>query len=152
MNNARWFSYERAVVFAMFVFGALLFAATFRIDVSTTAPGDVGPAFVPRIFAALLMLCAGLALFLTKMTSDENKHPIDLATVAMLALVIAYAIAMPLLGYVLSTFLTMVVALLIVRGGGWWRIGAFAIGMTAGTWFVFAKLLQIGLPHGPFGF
>ena len=93
-----------------------------------------------------------MAVFFAKPPADDHKYPFDAATIAMLVLVIAYAFAMPVLGYVASTFLTMLVALLIVRGGEWWRIGAFAVGMTAATWFVFAKLLLVGLPPGPWGF
>ena len=152
MNPTRWLSYERAVVLAMFVFGALVFAATFGIDTSTASPTDVGPSFVPRVFSGLLILCAALALFFAKPPAEDHKHAFDGATVAMLALVIGYAVAMPILGYVASTFLTMIVALVIVRAGAWWRVAAFALGMTAGTWFIFAKLLQVGLPHGPWGF
>jgi len=152
MNARRWFTYERGVMLAMFGFGALVFAGTFRIDVSTASPTDVGPTFVPRVFAALLMLCSALAVFFAKPPPDDHKHAFDFATIAMLALVIAYAVAMPVLGYVLSTFLVMILALVIVQAGTWWKIGAFAVGMTLGTWFVFAKLLLVGLPPGPGGF
>jgi len=152
MTPTRWLTYERAIVIALFAFGALVFAATFSIDTSTASPTDVGPTFVPGVFAGLLMLCSLFAVFFAKPPADDLKHPFDIETIAMLALVIAYAVAMPVLGYVASTFLTMIVALLIVRAGAWWRIGVFALGMTAATWFVFAKLLLVGLPPGPWGF
>lgn len=145
----RW-SYERWIMAALGAFGVLIFAASFGIDGSTASPIDVGPAFVPRVFSAALVLCALWAI-VAKPRESENA-PLDRMVFVTMALLVAYAIALPIFGYVLSTLLVLCILLWAVRAGAWWRIATFAIGMTALSYLIFERLLTIGLPAGPWGF
>jgi putative tricarboxylic transport membrane protein len=151
MNRAGWLTYERAVVLGLFVFGALVFGMTFGIDTSTAASTDVGPTFVPRIFSGLLMACSLLAVFFAKPV-EERPRPLDTTLFACIGVIVLYALAMPRLGYVVSTILALGLILAIVRAGAWWRIAIFAVAMTATTYFIFEKVLTVGLPPGPWGF
>lgn len=151
MNRVRRLTYDRVVSLALFAFGALVFGLTFGIDTSTAASTDVGPTFVPRVFAGLLMACSLLANLLAK-PPEEQPRPFDGVLFGCAATIILYALVMPRLGYCVSTFLALTIVLTIVRAGAWWRICAFALGMTVVTYIVFEKVLMVGLPFGPWGF
>jgi putative tricarboxylic transport membrane protein len=136
---------------ALFAFGALVYGLSFGIDTSTAASTDIGPTFVPRVFAGLLMACSLLAVFFAKPV-EEQPRPFDVTLFACVAVVVLYALAMPRLGYVASTIVALALILALVRAGAWWRIALFALGMTAATYFIFEKVLTVGLPPGPWGF
>ena len=142
-------SYERAVLLALFAFGVGMFAATFAIDGSTASASDVGPAFVPRVFSGGLALCAVFALIFSKPSPAARP---DRAVFLAMALLVAYALALPVLGYAVSTVATLAIMLMIVRAGSGWTIAAFSLGMTAAMYLVFERLLTVGLPVGPWGF
>lgn len=143
-------SYDRAVLIALFVFGAGMFAATFAIDSSTASQSDVGPAFVPRVFSAGLAVCAALALLFSKPSPATART--DRVVFLAMALLVAYALALPVLGYAVSTVATLSIMLMLVRAGSWWAIAAFSLGMTLAMYLVFERLLTVGLPVGPWGF
>ncbi|MBC5811230.1 MAG: tripartite tricarboxylate transporter TctB family protein [Candidatus Eremiobacteraeota bacterium] len=144
-------TYDRGVMLALIVFGVAVFAASTRIDGATTSPSDIGPLFVPRIFAGALILFAVLAILFSK-PSTEDHGGFNVTTLAVAALVIAYALLLPRLGYVASTLLILMAILNVLRAGSWWSTLLFSIGMTGGLYLIFEKVLTIGLPSGPWGF
>jgi putative tricarboxylic transport membrane protein len=151
MIRTGWLTYERAVLLGLFAFGALVFGLSFGIDTSTAASTDVGPTFVPRVFAGLLMVCSLLAVFFAK-PAEEQPRPVDATLFACVGVIVLYALAMPRLGYAVSTIFALALILAIVRAGAWWRIALFAVVMTATLYFIFEKVLTVGLPPGPWGF
>lgn len=140
---------NRIVLVALFAFGALLFAATFWIEQGAGAsPSDVGSRFAPQLFSGALMVFSALALLL-KPASEEHVPAPDAVAGFVVLVVIAYAAALSVLGYVISTFLTLMVVLIAVRAGAWWRVTLFSAAMTGALYFIFERVMLVGLPAGP---
>jgi hypothetical protein len=142
-------SFGHAMLAAMFAFGLLLFAGTFAIDASSVSGTDLGPKFLPRVFSLCLMFFAGLAF---RLKDTGSQITADRMVVVGMAIAIGYALALTVVGYCVSTFATLCIVLFAIRGGTWWRIVLFAAIMTGAIYYVFEKLMTIGLPVGPWGF
>src|SRR5690348_11559703 len=137
---------NRVVLVALFAFGALLFAGTFWIEQGAGASAaDVGSRFAPRLFSVALMAFSAIALIL-KTPGEEHAPEIDVAVGFGDLTVIAYDIALPVLGYVVSKFATLLLVLVAVRAGAWWRMTLFSAAMTAALYFIFERLMLVGLP------
>lgn len=145
-------SFDQVVLVALFLFGALLFAGTFAIENGAGASrADVGSRFAPQLFSGALMVFSVLALVF-RQRDEEYSLGADMVVGIVALLVIAYAVALPVLGYVISTFATLLLVLIVVRAGAWWRLVAFSAGMTAALYFVFERIMLVGLPAGPLKF
>ncbi|MFN2462126.1 MAG: tripartite tricarboxylate transporter TctB family protein, partial [Candidatus Velthaea sp.] len=116
-RHKRMLSFSRGMLIALFAFGALLFAGTFGIDAAAAQPPDIGPLFVPRIFSGALMLFAAIE-FVRYESVDNRRIPYDRLVLVAMFVAIGYALALPVLGYVLSTCATLTIVLLAIRAGG----------------------------------
>ena len=140
---------NRIVLVALFAFGALLFAGSFWIEQGAGASGaDVGSRFAPRLFSGALMIFSAIALIL-KTPGEEHMPAADAVVGFVVLVIILYAIALPVLGYVASTFLTLLLVLIAVRAGAWWRMALFSAAMTGALYFIFERVMLVGLPAGP---
>lgn len=138
--------FDTIVLLALFAFGALLFASSFWIGGNNHGP-DVGAGFAPRLFAGLLMLFCALGVIFGKPGADRRLGA-DAVVGFVVIVSIAYALALPVLGYTIATFVTLAVVLAALRAGSWWRIILFSLCMTAGLYLVFERVLVVGLPGG----
>lgn len=109
----------------------------------------VGPGGVPLAIAGLVGLAgAGLVLRTALVGPQAAKgHPDHPRAAGLLALLVLYVIAVPLVGYPLGIgALAAVIAWFAgARGPG---IVAFAIGLAGFFWLAFVKLLGIPFPTG----
>ena len=140
------------MLIALAAFGALLFIDTFWIAAPFTSGTELGPRFVPRVFSGDLVLFSMIALFVERTGDDQAIVHADSGVVAVIGLAIAYALALPLLGYVMSTYATLALVLFFIRAGAWWHVLLFAGAMTGALYFVFERLMLVGVPAGPWGF
>lgn len=144
--------FDRIVLLGLLAFGALLFVGAFAIERGAGGtPADVGARFAPQLFSGALMVFSGLALIVRD--SNEEHHLGADAVVGVVALVaVAYALALPVLGYVITTFAALMAVLVAVRAGAWWKIGVFSAVMTGALYVVFERVMLVGLPRGPLNF
>ena len=78
-----------------------------------------------------------------------SAHVTPRTALAMLALFIAYALAVPWLGFAVSTALYLILCGAMLRLP--WRLtGAIALPMALVLWVVFVKLLKVAFGHGLF--
>ncbi len=68
------------------------------------------------------------------------------------AVLFCYTYVMPALGYVIATFLLMLILLWVAGGRKILVVSAYAVCITVVTYVVFSKWLQCQFPIGPFGF
>lgn len=86
--------------------------------------------------------------------ADDGARQVPLSaelwSIAMtLMLIVGYAVAMELTGFLIATVLVIVVAVLLVLGlMRPMLILGLSLGMAAGIYLVFGKLLGVYLPHG----
>lgn len=111
-----------------------------------------GPTTIPRFWITLLLVLSSLLLWRVFLGKDEAvpkiKRPGLLALV--MAIVVGYYFAIPLIGYFLSTFLFIVLALHVLGYPRKWLIYVIAVGWIMISYFGFYKVLQIQLPLGFF--
>jgi putative tricarboxylic transport membrane protein len=84
-------------------------------------------------------------------TADEEDHPVSpLRAASVIGISIGYVALMNPLGYLLSTplYITGALVMLGVRKWGW--IILLAVGFTVVFYIVFAQMLNIRIPVGPF--
>jgi len=110
--------------------------------------------------AAGLLGILSLALFVQALLKKEEREALPIFSglqwnrvIVMLIALLLYAGLMPVLGYIISTFVLMSFLFWIMREGQrwwWFPVGAFLT--TLVTYVVFSVWLNCQYPQGPFGF
>ncbi len=112
--------------------------------------GDVGPAVVPRLwmfFLVVLNLYLLIRGFTGKEGEDPEKGRID-TVFLFVGLIVLYLVAIQILGYFLSTFLFIVIAMYMLSYKNHKVIISTALGWLIFSYFAFFKLLFVPLPKG----
>jgi putative tricarboxylic transport membrane protein len=123
--------------------------------------GSPGPGFLPFLAAVVLAFSSGIH-FLSKIFSNVQRPNGTVASLwvgakwrkviyVVLALVI-YSIFIEEVGFIVCTFLVMMVLLLVMEVKHWYTvlIGGALVALI--SYVVFEKLLAVGFPIGIFGF
>ncbi len=131
--------------------------AAFRLGLGKlNAPGS---GFMP-FGAAVLLGLLSIVCFLQAVMREKTKskavplfhgtlwHRVVFSCIALLA----YAQAIPFLGYNITTFLLMTFLFWMAGRQKAWRVILYSLGTTVITYYVFSKSLNLQFPAGPFGF
>ncbi|HEY8368511.1 MAG TPA: tripartite tricarboxylate transporter TctB family protein [Thermodesulfobacteriota bacterium] len=115
--------------------------------------GEPGPGFLPLVLAGLLALFGLIVAFADRRSGalralewPEARH-----AVAILAACAFAALALERLGYRATVFVLVAVLAGVVERRRPLAALAVAAGLAAVTYYVFATLLKVPLPRGPFG-
>ena len=73
-------------------------------------------------------------------------------TLVAAAVIAAWPLALPRLGFALTTGLGLLLLARVVDDAPWARLAVFAAAATAGAVLLFRVLLRVPLPPGPWGF
>lgn len=120
-------------------------------------PSGPGGGFLPMILGAMLAL-SSLALLMqpfAELVSEDSRWPDRDGFRRVAAVVLslaAFAILMPLLGFLATAILVMLCLLPIIARRGWVFTLFVALACSGGVYFVFVRLLGLNLPRGPWGF
>ena len=126
----------------------LVIARRYPLDTLATP----GPGVVPLI-AGLALLTTAIAMFATARSTqsappDEavagEHHPRGPFVLA--AALVFYAVLLPRLGFITSSFALVVLASRLMGAPGWWRPVALAVGVAAVAHLLFARWLGVPLP------
>ena len=113
---------------------------------------EAGPAVIPRLYVTVILVLSGI-IFLQIFRGKEKAVP-KLERKGYLAFLMAifiiYFLAMPYVGYFLSTFLFIVLMLNVLGYQKKVRIWFIAGGWILFSYLLFYKLLYIQLPLGVF--
>jgi putative tricarboxylic transport membrane protein len=115
-------------------------------------------AFFPKVLAALLLIFSLVLLFQSWRSGNHGAAIVKIEMEgwnrigATLVTLIGFAFVLERLGFLISTFILMVLLLRAVEPGKWPRVIGFALGTSLAAYFIFAWLLNIPLPSGLFGF
>lgn len=123
----------------------------------------MGPGHYPIAVAGLLAILAVLLFWQTfhsdKYTGsakDEEEQTIDPRGFRHLIIgfgfFLIYVILVPLIGFVLASIVFVFCFVCLIGRFNYWLSGVLALGIPALLWTVFAYLLTVPLPKGPFGF
>jgi hypothetical protein len=116
-------------------------------------PEDVaGAAVIPRLYLFLILVLSGIILLQIFRGKEEAVAGLERKgfLVLTMAVLIVYFLAMPLMGYFLSTFLFIAVMMHMLSYRKKGRIWLIAGGWVIFSYFLFYKLLYIQLPLGVF--
>ena len=139
---------EIIVGFFLVAWGLAFFLLALEFPPSLN-PHDLGPDVLPKITSVILVLL-GIALVIQAVLGRKKagkfsiRHPVNI--LAITALLLAYAWAMPGLGYYLSTGLFLPAMLLFAMERRWPRIVGTTIGFILFAWGAFDLLLKVPLP------
>jgi Tripartite tricarboxylate transporter TctB family len=144
---------ERVSGVALALLAAIVVEECWRSGLPLGTLANPGPAYMPSVLA-LALLVAGLTLALL------GRDPGTLAgagwqewrhAVAILVTVAFVALALERIGYRLTMLLACAFLLGVVERKRPLPTLLVAIGLAAGTYFLFDTLLRVQLPRGPFG-
>lgn len=138
----------------------LLLAATYLLMAHRIAEVNVLSAIGPRVFPYLLAAAFGLLGLLLFASRDRAHEPWSRGELRDLGItvgaMIAYALAINVLGYVVATFafLTAMLAYLAPdrKPARWWTNLAVAAGFSLVTYHLFTNQLGVVLPRGVYPF
>ncbi|WP_052720188.1 tripartite tricarboxylate transporter TctB family protein [Actinoplanes rectilineatus] len=126
----------------------LVDAAGLRGDDST-----LGPAAAPTLIGVLLGVLGATLLVRSRRSLRTPKNPRRLwRLAALVVLLIAFALVLPFLGYVVSAAILFTGAALLLGAPQPARIVAYGWTLAAIVFLVFDRLIGLTLPAGPWGF
>ena len=113
-----------------------------------------GPAYVPMLLAALLLvfgllvaLTGGRAQRFAELDWAEWRH-----AVAILAVLAFTAFALERLGYRITVVVALAFLLLVLERRSWLTAALFSFVFAVTSFHLFAVVLRVPLPRGPWGF
>ena len=139
---------------ALAVLAAVVIEETWRLRLPLGTLANPGPGYVPVLLAGGLLVAGMLVATLGRSSATlagagwaEWRH-----SVAILAVCAFVALALERLGYRLTMGLACVALLGAVERKPLVVTLLVAVGLAAGTYFLFDTLLRVQLPRGPLGF
>jgi putative tricarboxylic transport membrane protein len=132
-------------------------AESLRLGIGTL--GNPGMGFMAFGTSALLGILS-LVLLISAIFRNQKTKSTNLLfgrvlwkrIILVLISLVIYAKLMPLLGYLISTFLLMNFLFWIVRGQKWWWVLVSSFLTTLISYYLFSKWLSGQFPDGIFGF
>ena len=130
-----------------------LCVGSYRLNVGT--PSQPGSGFLPFGTGFLLGILALVHLVQITLRKDEKEEPL-VGKVRwkrgawVVGSLILYALFLPLLGYLLTTFFFMANLFSIYERKKWWVVGSSGLLVVLVTYFVFHHWLKVQFPVGIF--
>lgn len=153
---------ERRTVLATAAFGGLMVVAGVLVVIDALSLPDtseaVGPAAVPLPVGALLVLVGGGLLLQarrklgTAVAGVEQPRGGGVRVAVMVGALVAFALLLPLLGWVVCAAALFVAAALLLGAPRGWQVVAYGWALAAVVFLVFDRLIGLTLPAGPWGF
>ena len=139
---------------AIVVLGALVIAGSIRLGLGS--PDTPGPGLFPFLAGVAIVVpqCVVLIRFFSRGGEDDRAASSagSLRTLAALVgIFCGWIVVMPLVGYVVITFVAVVAFARVLGLAGWTKPLALAAATALGIYLLFERLLFIDLPRGPFG-
>ena len=133
-----------ALGLGLLALGYLLAGRRYPLDTLATP----GPGIFP-LAAGLALLALAVWQFVSAGRSAPDPADgggVPRAPVIMSAVLVLYAAALPVLGFLLTSFALVIVAARLMGLDGWWRPAALGLGVTAASRLLFGSWLGVPLP------
>jgi putative tricarboxylic transport membrane protein len=154
--------HDRSTLLASAALGILMMvgAVVVLIDAASLRPSDefVGPAVAPTAVGILLGLLGTLLVLQavrhlrTATARQALPHRRLLRLAAMVALLVAFAVLLPIVGYVVASALLFTGAALLLGAPHPARAAAYGWTLAGLVFLIFDRLIGLALPTGPWGF
>jgi putative tricarboxylic transport membrane protein len=124
------------------------------------ATDPLGPRAMPTLVGSLLIVLGALlvlryirpALRYWRAGAPREHAPRLLRVAALVALLVAFALLLPLLGFVVASALLFTGAALLLDGPPKWQLILYGWILAAAIFLIFDRLIGLSLPVGPWGF
>lgn len=157
---------DLAVSVGVVAIGIVLIFGSLDIRKGTVTQDPIGVTGVPRAVGALLIV-AGILLIFRRLrawgkasqlvsadggTPDEAGYPVNpLRPVLFVAAALAWALLLPVAGYLIATTLLCAAVLASSRVTSIGKLVLVPLALALTTWFIFDRAVGISLPGGPIG-
>jgi hypothetical protein len=135
------------------IFALLLFFVIIPNEVADTSKFGVSPRFLPNVLALLLLvlsICQIVSGFKKKDKKDQKTYtinPNELKLIGKSMLIfIVYLVAINIVGYLISTTVTLAVFMLVYGQKNIKKIALVSVGIPIVIYIFFTKALQMVLP------
>ncbi|MGP4020779.1 tripartite tricarboxylate transporter TctB family protein [Saccharopolyspora sp. 5N708] len=153
---------DRRTVLASGAFGALMLLGAVLVIVDAArlpeSSSPMGPAVLPMVIGVLLGV-VGIGLLVqakVKLAAATTGAPwqprAGLRVVALVVVLVLFAVLLPLLGYVVTAAGLFVGTALLLGAPRSWQLVAYGWALAATVFLVFDRLIGLSLPSGPWGF
>jgi putative tricarboxylic transport membrane protein len=153
---------DRHTVLASAAFGALMLVGAVLVIVDAVGLPEtsavIGPAAVPLPVGVLLGIVGAALLFQARAQYGAAARGSDyqpragLRLVGMIVALVAFAVLLPVLGYVVSSAALFVAAAMLLGAPTFWRTVAYGWSLAAIVFLLFDRVIGLSLPTGPWGF
>lgn len=130
----------------LLIIGILVFTQTAGMDESS-ASSDPGAAGYPRLIAGALI---GLAVLLSTQRGTDAPLPSradGLRVIGAAVLLIVYALALEVIGYIAATALFLAAALLLMGIRRWLLLTLIPLGLSVALFYLFYTIFGVSLPR-----
>lgn len=144
-------TFDRIAAITFLAVGALFMVESLRISKSAYGSA-VGPNVFPFLLGLILVLLSIKLLFETAKYahSESEKLPLQYKKFFIILLAaVFYAAFLETVGYVITTFVFLVIGFQAMEKGGLWKSVLFAACFSLGVYGLYVKLLQGTLPSWP---
>lgn len=144
-------SFDRYASVLFLLVGIFFVVESNRLSSQSYGSG-VGPDLFPMGLGAILILLSIRLFYETFLypVEEENRKTLDWKRfLVILGAAIIYAFVMELLGYLISTFLFLVIAFQTMEKGKWIQSIVIAALVSGGIYYLYVNLLQGTLPPFP---
>jgi putative tricarboxylic transport membrane protein len=153
---------DRQSVLASGAFGAVMLVAAVLVIVDAARLPEtseaVGPAAVPLPVGVLLGVVGAALLVQARVHLRDAvqgtawQPGARLRVLGMVVAIVAFAVLLPWLGYVVTSTALFTAAALLLGAPRSWRTVAYGWALAAIVFLVFDRLIGLSLPAGPWGF
>jgi putative tricarboxylic transport membrane protein len=154
--------HDRGTLLASVALGGVMMVAAVvvLIDAASLRPSDaaVGPAVAPTAVGILLGVLGALMVLqaVRHLRTATARQPLPhrrlLRLAAMVVLLVAFAVLLPILGYVVASALLFTGAALLLGAPRPVRVAAYGWTLAGVVFLIFDRLIGLALPAGPWGF
>lgn len=149
-------AYDRGSSLFWLLLSLYVVIASLRMGIGTLRSPGMG--FMTFGSSILLGLFSLLIFFRTFLKGEETEtSSVGFSGIMwkrilfVLTVLVLYVTLLPVLGYLITTFLLMTLLFWILKGSAWWWVLVSSFVTTAATYLIFSKWLNCQFPEGLFG-
>jgi putative tricarboxylic transport membrane protein len=147
-------AHERTSTIFFLVVSIIVFIGSIQLGLGTAR--QPGPGFLTFGASGLLGLLSLVAFLKTLVKKEQSREILFRKTlwwrVVLSGLaILGYALVMPTLGYLITTFLLMLFLYFMIHEQKWYWVIISSLLSSLGSYYLFSKLLNCQFPDGLFG-
>lgn len=136
------------VLFTLFAIGGIYMSS--RLPLGT--PLEPQPGFVPLVICVFLLAISLIQLVISARRTDQSFENVGehwKQPAALIVGLLLYAVVLDYAGYIIATFALSLLIMRVMEPGSWRTPLLVSFLLTAFSYVLFDRLLEVNLPEGP---